>query len=283
MRAESRQIHYRAVGFIFVAAVLWSLGGLLIKQVDWNPVAIAGMRSAIAALFMVRFVRWSRITWSPIQIGGAVAYAGTVILFVVANKLTTAANTILLQYTAPIYVAMFGAWFLREKTSALDWITTAVVLGGISLFFLDTLTAQGLWGNVCAILSGLCFGWMFLFLRKQKAESPLESVFLGNVLAALVCCPLMFRSMPDGRSWLILLLLGSVQLALPYILIAWAIKRVTAIEAVLITAIEPILNPIWVLLVIGEKPGPWAVLGGAIVLVSVTVRSVLAASRKEPA
>lgn len=282
MSAESQQKHYRAVGSIFAAAVLWSLGGLLIKQIDWNPVAIAGMRSAIAALLIVPFVRWSRITWSPAQMGGAVAYAGTVILFVVANKLTTAANTILLQYTAPIYVALFGVWFLREKTSALDWIITVAVLGGISLFFLDEVTAQGSWGNVCAILSGLCFGWMFLFLRKQKAESPLESVFLGNVLAAVVCCPLMFRSMPDGRSCTMLLLLGTVQLGLPYILVVWAIRRVTAIEAILITAIEPILNPIWVLLVIGEKPGPWAVLGGAIVLVSVTIRSIVAPSRKEP-
>jgi len=202
---------------------------------------------------------------------------------VAANKLTTAANTILLQYTAPVYVALFSAWFLREKTSALDWITTVAVLGGISLFFLDELTVQGSWGNVCAILAGVCMGWMTLFLRKQKAESPLESVFLGNVLAAVVCCPFVFRSMPDGRSWMALLLLGTVQLGLPYILFARAIRHVRAIEAILITTLEPILNPIWVLLVIGEKPGPWAGLGGAIVLVSVTLRSAAAASRKGPA
>jgi len=282
MSAESQHKRYKAVGALLAGATLWSLGGLLVKQIDWNPVAIAGMRSAIAALIIMPFVRRARITWSPAQLGGAVAYAGTVTLFVVANKLTTAANTILLQYTAPIYVALFSAWFLREKASPLDWITTVVVLGGISLFFLDELTVQGSWGNVCAILAGVCFGWMFLFLRKQKTESPLESVFLGNVLAAVVCCPLMFRSMPDGRSWMTLVLLGTVQLGLPYILVVWAIRRVKAIETVLIAAIEPILNPIWVLLVIGERPGPWAVVGGAIVLVSVTVRSAVAASQKEP-
>jgi len=226
MSAESQHKRYKAVGALLAGATLWSLGGLLVKQIDWNPVAIAGMRSAIAALIIMPFVRRARITWSPAQLGGAVAYAGTVTLFVVANKLTTAANTILLQYTAPIYVALFSAWFLREKASPLDWITTVVVLGGISLFFLDELTVQGSWGNVCAILAGVCFGWMFLFLRKQKTESPLESVFLGNVLAAVVCCPLMFRSMPDGRSWMTLVLLGTVQLGLPYILVVWAIRRV---------------------------------------------------------
>ncbi len=272
-----------AVCVLLTAACMWSLGGLLIKLVEWHPVAIAGTRSAIAALLMLPFVRRSQITWSPAQLGGAVTYASTVILFVAGNKLTTAANTILLQYTAPVYVALFSAWFLRERTTWLDWTIIVVVLGGICLFFIDELTVQGTWGNVCALLAGVCMGWMTMFLRKQKAGSPLVSVFLGNVLTALVCCPFMFRSMPDARSCSALLLLGTVQLGLPYILFSWAIRHVAAVEAILIATLEPVLNPIWVLLVIGERPGPWALVGGAVVIVAVTVRSAVIASQREPA
>jgi len=269
----------RAICVLLIVACLWSLGGLLIKTIDWHPVAIAGTRSALAAVFMSCFVRRVHITWSRPQVGGALAYAGTVILFVAANKLTTAANTILLQYTAPVYVALFGAWFLGERTRWFDWTAIAVVFGGITLFFVDELTIAGSWGNVCAIMAGVCMGWMTLFMRKQKTRSPLESVFLGNILTALICSPFMFRSMPASSDWLPLLILGLIQLGLSYLLFSWAIKHVTALESILITTIEPILNPIWVFLALGERPGPWALAGGFIVLVCVTLRSAVAAVR----
>jgi len=282
MDGTSEPKRRRAVYMLLISACLWSLGGLLIKKISWNPVAIAGTRSALAALFLLPFARRAHITWSPPQVGGAIAYAGTVIFFVVANKLTTAANTILLQYTAPVYVALFGAWFLGERPRWFDWVTIAVVLGGTALFFLDRLTIAGSWGNVCAITAGVAMAWMTLFMRKQKTSSPMESVFLGNVLTALVCSPFVFVSMPpDASNWVPLLILGIVQLGLPYLLFSWAIKHVTAIEGILTTTIEPILNPVWVFLAIGERPGPWAFVGGVIVLVTVTIRSGLAAARKE--
>jgi len=198
-----------------------------------------------------------------------------VILFVLANKLTTAANAILLQYTSPIYVALFGAWFLGERATRLDWITIFVVIGGMVLFFLDDLTTGGLWGNVCAISSGVTFACVVLCMRKQKNDSPLESIFLGNILTALVGLPFMFEAMPNASSWVGLLLSGVFQLGLSHVLYAAAIKHIAALESILIAVIEPILNPLWVLLIMGETPGPWALLGGFIVLVSVTIRCVI--------
>ncbi len=274
---ESRGEQYKAIGFLIVTAILWSSGGLLIKWISWNPMAIAGMRSAVAALVLLVALRRPRLTWSSAQIGGAIAYTVTVILFVLANKLTTAANAILLQYTSPIYVALFGAWFLGERATWLDWTTILVVIGGMGLFFLDDLTTGGFWGNVCAISSGVTFACFVLFMRKQKNDSPLESVFLGNIFTALIGFPFMFQTMPNASSWVGLLLSGMLQLGLSHVLYSVAIKHVTALEAILISVIEPILNPLWVLLVLGEAPGPWAFLGGFVVLVSVTIRYVVTA------
>jgi drug/metabolite transporter (DMT)-like permease len=176
---ESSRVHYRAVGLAFAASVLWSSGGLLIKWVSWNPLAIAGARSAIAAVVLLVALRRPHFSWSFAQVGGAVVYTATVTLFVAATKLTTAANAILLQYTAPVYAALFGAWFLGERVAWLDWVTIAAVIGGMLLFFLDRLTPGGLWGNVLAIASGVSYAGLVTFLRKQKDSSPLESVLMG--------------------------------------------------------------------------------------------------------
>jgi drug/metabolite transporter (DMT)-like permease len=276
-----RRQRSKAQALLAATAALWSLGGLFIKMVEWNPLAIAGMRSAIAALLMLTVVRKSKITWSFHQIGGAVAYAGTVILFVSANKMTTAANAILLQYTAPIYVALLGAWLLKERTKILDWITIAFVLGGMVLFFLDHLSTGGMIGNLVAILSGVTFAFLVIFLRLQKDGAPLESMFLGNILTALIGLPFMFQSMPSGKSWAGLAILGIFQLGLSYILYSMAIKHVTALEAILVPVIEPILNPVWVFLFMREVPGKWALTGGLIVLLAVTARCVYDALKKE--
>lgn len=274
LREESRGERYKAISFLIVTAILWSTAGLLIKLISWNPLAIAGMRSAIAAIVLLAFLRRPHLTWSSAQIGGAVAYALTVILFVAANKLTTAANAILLQYTSPIYAALLGTWFLGEQTTRRDWITIFVVMGGMVLFFLDDLTTGGFWGNVCAISSGATFACLVLFMRKQKNESPLESILLGNILTALIGLPFIFQTMPSASSWIGLVFAGVIQLGISQILYSAAIKHVAALEAILIQTIEPILNPLWVLLVMGEAPGPWAFAGGFIVLASVTIRYV---------
>ncbi len=268
----------RAILFLVLAALLWSSGGLFIKSVDWNPIAIAGLRSFIAAVVLWAFLRRPQFTWSVPQIGGAIAYSITVTLFVVSTKLTTAANAILLQYTAPVYGALLGAWFLGESTRWFDWVIIFAVIGGIGLFFLDRLSVGNIWGNVCAILSGMSFALIVLFMRKQKTGSTLEMVILGNLLTALIGLPFMFDSMPSATSWGGLIFLGTIQLGLSYVLYSEAVKHVSAIEAILIPGIEPILNPIWVFWVLGERPGRWALIGGGIVLVSVTIRCIIAAA-----
>lgn len=271
----------KAILFLLLSAILWSSGGLFIKTVSWNPLAIAGLRSLIAMMVIVAYVRHPRFTWSVPQIGGAIAYAVTVTLFVIATKLTTAANAILLQYTAPLYVAFLGAWFLGERTRWFDWVSIMVVIGGMALFFLDRLAPGGLLGNLLAIVSGISFAFLVLFMRKQRNESPFETIILGNLFTGLFGLPFMFGSMLDVLSWVGLFFLGVIQLGLSYVLYSEAIRHVTALEAILIPGIEPILNPIWVFLILGERPGNWALIGGLIVLVSVTLRSLIAIRRRD--
>ena len=265
----------KAILFLVITATLWSLGGLLIKSISSHPMAIAGVRSGISAILIVIATGRPKFNWSFAQIGAALAYSALVLLFVAANKNTTAANAILIQYTAPVYVALLSAWLLKERVKLLDWVTIFITLGGMVLFFVDNISTKGILGNLLAAASGVCFGIFTVLMRMQKEGSPLESVLLGNILTAIIGVPFLFQSMPDSKGWLYLVVLGVVQLGLPYILYAKAIKHVTALEASLIPVIEPILNPFWVFLMLGETPGKWALIGGAIVLVSVTARCLI--------
>jgi len=268
--------HSISVISLVVTAVLWSTGGVLIKLIDWNPLAIAGMRSAIAALLIMVVVRKPKFNFSLTQIGGAISFSATVICFVAATKLTTAANAILLQYTAPVYTALFAWRFLGERTSWVDWVSIAVVFGGVALFFLDDLSKGGYLGNILALMAGVAHAWLGLFLRKQKSGSPTESILLGNILTTVVGLPFMFGARLSVLDWTGLSMLGIFQLGISYVLYAYAIRRVRALDAMLIFMIEPILSPIWVFLIIGESPGPWALAGGAVVVISVTIRSIYA-------
>ena len=263
---------------LVAAALCWSLGGLLIKEVatSWPGFAVAGGRGLIAAGFLLVTNRGLRFHFSRAQLIGAVSYAAVTVTFCVANTLTTAANAILLQYTAPVWVALFGAWFLGERATRADWLTIAVVLGGMALFFADSLELKHLAGNAIAVVSGVCFAGMAIALRKQKDTSASESIILGNLLAFLVGLPWIVRAPPLGATgWTALVVLGVVQLGVSYWLYARAIKHVTALEAVLVPVIEPILNPVWVLLALHERPTPLALAGGAIVLGAVTLRAVV--------
>jgi drug/metabolite transporter (DMT)-like permease len=266
-----------AVGplLLIAAAVLWSFSGVLVKSMAWHPMAIAGARSAIAIPVILLFTGKPRVTFSPAQLGGAVAYAGTMVCFILATRMTSAANAIFLQYTAPIYVAVVGHWWLRESSLRSDWITIPVAVGGIGLFFVDRLSASGFWGNIFALLSGVCFAGTALCLRREKAGSPATAILLGNILATVICLPFMLSRPFPVRELPALLVLGVVQLGFGYGLYSVAIKRVTALEATVIPLLEPVLNPIWVMLAMGETPGRWARMGGAIVLLSVLFRGSL--------
>ncbi len=263
-----------ALVLLALTAVLWSLGGLLIKLVDWNPVAIAGTRSLIAAALILFFIKKPDFRFTFLKFAASFVYAATVITFVAATKLTTAANAIVLQYTAPIYVAILGAVFLREKVRWYDIITIAAVFGGMLLFFIDKLSAGGMLGNILGIISGVFFALVALLLKLQKDDSPLDRIFWGNVMTAIIALPFMFQSVPDAKSLAGIGLLGIFQLGFSYILFSVAIKNVSALEAVLIPVIEPVLNPIWVALVVHEVPGFYSILGGSLVLTIITARCV---------
>lgn len=264
----------KAMLLLAVTAALWSIGGLLIKLVDASPLAISGARAAITSVVLLVYLRKPKFNWSVPQLGAAISCSATAILFVTATKTTTAANAILLQSTAPIYVAVLGVRLLKEKITRYDWLTVIVVMGGMGLFFIDNLSIEGLWGNICAALSGISFSLFTIFMRMQKNGSPMESILLGNLLTSIIGIPFLYQSTPSPSGWIYLLILGVFQLGIPYIFYTAAIKNATALEAVLIPVIEPILNPVWVFLIIGEIPGPSALVGGAIVLISITLKCV---------
>jgi drug/metabolite transporter (DMT)-like permease len=213
------------------------------------------------------------------QILTALAYATTVILFVTATKMTTAANAILLQYCSPVFVALLSPWLLGERAERSDWVALVFVLGGLSLFFADRLTLQGLWGNILGIGSGLTFATVHLLLRRQRRGSPQGALILGNILAALICLPFVFRVAPDARSWWGLAFLGVFQLGAANLIYTAVIRHVRAVDASLIFMLEPVLNPIWVVLFYGERPGRWALVGGVVVFIVISGRSLHRARR----
>lgn len=271
----------RGLILLVVSAILWSTSGFGIKWIDWNPLAIAGARSGIAAVVIWSAFRKSTLCWNKPMVCGGVAYAVMMLTFVVANKLTTAANAILLQYTSPVYVAILGALFLGEKPHIYDWLTISVVGGGIILFFQDQMTAGGLIGNVLAIISGMSLAVMIVAMRLQKEGMPFGTVLFGNGLTFLCGLPFVFDGTPGITGWGVILALGCIQTGLSYVLYSVAIKHVTALEAAIITMIEPILNPIWVLLLVGEGPGPWALLGGGIILLALIARYAVPALKSD--
>lgn len=268
--------HTKSVGLLLAAALCWSLAGVLFKWVDWPPLAAAGGRGLIAAIFLLIVVgRSLRFTWSPLQLGTALAYASCTVLFAVANKLTTAANAILLQYTAPVWIALFGVSLLGERATRADWLTILAVFCGMGVFLYDGLRLNDLAGILVAIASGIGFALTVMLLRKQKDGSPIESIILGNLIGFLIGLPWIWDAPPlSGSSLTALLALGIVQLGLAYVFYARAIKHVTALEAVLLPVIEPILNPIWVMLIVGERPSALSLVGGLLVVGAVTWRGV---------
>lgn len=273
----------KAMLLMAATALIWSSGGLAIKLVDWNPMAITGLRSGLAAITLVILFR-SRLCFrlSPIGWAAAAGYAGLLITNVIATKLTTSANAILLAYTAPVYVALLAPWLLKEKTRRSDWVFIVATVGGMVLFFLDRLSPTGLWGNIIAVGSGLSYAVFTLCMRGQKDASPVESVILGHLITCLCGLPFMFTSMPSAESWIGLVYLGILQQGVSLALYTWAIKRLGALEAILIMMLEPIFNPIWVAIGYGETPGMWAITGGIVVIGAVTLRGLRGTTRRLP-
>lgn len=279
----SRSAHRQALLLLALCGLFWSTGGVLIKAVDWHPGAIWAVRSAIAAALLYAVRRPSLRGISPGEWGAAVALAATTGLFILANKLTTAANAILIQYSAPVWIALLGQWFLGERATRLDWVTIALVLGGIVLFFFEQLTVDHVAGNLVALGAGVAFAFSAMTLRKVALSGtaaapvdPLRPLLLGNLLGAAIGAPFVaLHAPPDATGWGALVALGLVQQGAAYLCYAWAIRHATALEAMLIPIIEPIASPVWVAIVFGELPGVWAVIGGTIVVGAVAARAVL--------
>jgi drug/metabolite transporter (DMT)-like permease len=253
-------------------ALLWSLAGLFIKLIDWNPFAIAFGRSAIAALFIFVWLRRPRFTFSLPQVLAAMAYSATMLLFVYANKATTSANAILLQYGEPVYVAIIGSFVLKERPKAEHWIAFAFVALGMGLFFAGGIGGGSAPGNIAAALAGLTFALYAIFMRKQKEGSPLESALLAHLMTAAVSfvgCLFLPAPRIDAASLAAIAGLGILQIGLASVLFAVGIKRVTALDSSLIGVLEPVFNPVWVFLATGEAPGLNALAGGGIIIAAV--------------
>lgn len=271
---------YKGIAYVVIASILWSTGGLLIKLSDWNSIAISGSRSLISALIMLAYIKKPKITKSKPQIIGAIAYTATVLFFVMANKLTTAANAILLQYTAPIFVAILGVWILKERIHWYDLVSIAAVFLGISLFFIQGIEGGKALGNVIAILSGFSMASATVALRLQKDGSAVETTWLGNILTFIIALPFLGQVQFDFKNVMIIVFLGVFQLGISYILYVNSLKYITALEAILLTVIEPLLNPLWVYIFTGEAPGILAIIGGIIVITAIIMRNVYI-TRKE--
>lgn len=269
-----------AILSLLVAAVFWSTSGVLIKLVALPPLAIAGWRSLIAGGVILLLCRKEiRVSWAIDPLLSALCMGLFCISFVVATKLTTAANAIVLQYAASAYVAILAPGMLGEPTRRRDWYFLSLVLVGISLFFLDDLSFRGTLGIVVGMVGSLFWAGAMIFLRRSRCGSTAWPLALGNFMAAGFCLPFMFRQAPTSADWLGLAGLGVVSLGIGYAVFSYGIKRVRALEAVLIPSIEPLINPVWVFLVFGEMPGKWAFIGGTVVLAAVTVRGVATAFR----
>jgi len=266
---------------LFATAILWSMGGLLIKLVDVSPMGVSAARSIVAAFTLMALTRRIPRRLDLSILSGGVFYALTVTTFVIATRHTTAANAIVLQYAAPVYVALLSGAILKESVTGRDWAAVGLIVLGLLIFFVDGLSVGNNFGNLMGVLSGICFASMVVVLRGMKDGHPVDAVIVGNLIAALLGAPWLLEGRWDSNSFLGVALLGSVQLGLSYFLYTRAITMVTALQAVLIPVIEPLLNPLWVYLWMGERPSGVAIGGAALVLGTVTWRAIAAARTDE--
>lgn len=268
---------------VLAAAALFSSGGAAIKAASLNAWQVAGFRSMVAAVALLLMMPEARRrpTLKVLLVG--VAYALTMILFVLSNKLTTSASTIFLQSTAPLHVLLLSPWLLGERVRRSDLVYMGVLALGLASFFVGldpvSATAPNPWlGNVLAALSGVTWALTLMGLRalgRGGSDWGPASAFWGNVIACLVCLPL---ALPVESSrpvdWLVIAYLGIFQIALAYLFLIRGLRHVTALETSLLLLLEPVLNPIWAWMAHAERPGAWSIAGGMLILVASLVRSV---------
>jgi drug/metabolite transporter (DMT)-like permease len=264
-------------------AVLFSTGGAAIKAAGFTAWQVASFRSGAAAAVLLLVVPETRREWSWRIAPVAAAYAATLILFVQATRMTTAANAIFLQSTAPLYLLLLGPLLLREPIRRTDVGYILAIAAGMSLFALGTQRAVASapdphTGNICALASGLSWALTLAGLRwlarRQAGEAGMAAVAAGNIAAFLAALPMALPvASASPKSLAVILYLGVFQIGLSYWCLTRAMRRVTAFEATAILLLEPALNPDWVWMIHGERPGGWPIAGGAVILTATLVNT----------
>ena len=266
--------HRKGFLAVLVAALLWSTGGLFIKLVTLDAMQISFFRCIWAAVVFAVIFRKQVFYANLFTFINAVFYASVLILFVISNKLTTAANAIFLQYTAPIYVLIFEPILNKTKYEKINIITIIICFFGMLLFFMGKISPGDMLGNITALLSGIAFAAFMLGMRKNKKEYQFSAIFYGNTLVFLFCIPYMFGMKNFSlNNFLMVSYLGIFQIGVAYIIFSYGLKRILAIEASLLSMIEPVLNPVWVFLGYGEIPSFMAIIGGLIIITAIMTRT----------
>ncbi len=272
---------------IFLSAVCFSTGGLFTKLLSWQALSIGSGRCILSTILIGCFMvsQKHKLVFNKTVFFGGLCLCGTVTFYVMANKMTTAANAIVLQYSAPIFIILFMWLFFHNRPGKLDLIACATVMGGIVLFFVDGLGGGGIDGNLIALFSGVCYA-LVCMLNTFPGGDPMSSVFLGHLMSAVIGLPSLMGETDFSASAIgCILVLGVFQLGLGYILFTKGLEQTQPVSASLISTIEPILNPILVAVFYGEKITPLAILGAVIVICAVVVYNVVKTNlaQKKPA
>ena len=284
MREGATGGRFPPILYVLAAALLWSTGGLFIKATALDAYELSFGRSLLAALTVGYFTRRQGFRANWVTVVAAALYAALLLLFVMATKLTTAANAIFLQYTAPVYVLLFEPLVFKEKYRGRDFLVVAACAAGIALFFVGRLRPEEMAGNLLALLSGACFAAFMLLIRLPRAGrvNRASSIIYGNLLLAAVCAPSFFRGVGKvtAADLGVIVFLGVVQIGLAYTLFTRGVERgVRSLDASLVGYVEPLSNPLWVYLFLGERPSRWAILGGAIIIAAVITHTITLARK----
>ena len=267
-------LNYRSgVIATILAAIIWSTGGLFIKLLPQSAYAILFYRSIYAAILFLVVFRTKVFQINRLTLVASFFYTVLLISFVLATKLTTAANAIFLQYTAPAMVLLLEPLFFKIKLLRINVMTVVISIIGMCLFFVDQFTGEFNWGVVSAVISGFALAGLVISQRLNYKASPESAIFVGNIWVVL---NMLLIAQPDlsatGTEHSMLLFLGFIQIGVGYILFTYGQKILSALESSLIALLEPILNPIWVVIGYGEYPSTYAIIGGAIIIAALLFR-----------
>ncbi len=272
---NQRTMKKSAIAELLLCALLWSTGGILMKLIPWSGFSIASVRSLLAGGVMVVFMKRRGLRFSPTRraLGGSVALSITLPLFSVVNKLTTAANAIVLQFTSPIWIMLLSVLLLHARFRKADVLAVVLAALGIALTFADGLAAGNTAGDLLSLLAGLALGCYYLILGSCTESERCTSVVCGDVICFLIGLPFLLAERPEwsGTVFCAVIALGVFQLGVPYVLLVHASGFAPPLACSLLGALEPLLNPVWVAVFEGELPGPAAMVGAALVIVTVTI------------